>query len=286
MYNLTEKQLLYVTRVAEVNSRVLNLLIKEGVPPEHLIEDWIHRIVTGRTTVEGEEILAKGRPGMGGQRIGAKPAYEKPRTFQTMAEGLAEGYKYDPDITHSVGTYIEGAFNKIAAARFEAYTAEFGATPLERLMQRFPGLAERAALTQTELADAAKFGSVINRAIRGEQIPEATLKAMERRFPELGHRLRYLTIQMTPESEIARNLIKVREYPTKFGTLPSEQKIREALSLMDFDERLTYRSIFEDLAITKADAGAKRILRILDDIDIHPEFIPKDSNRQRLIRLS
>jgi hypothetical protein len=189
MYSLTEKQLQYVTRVNEINTQVLNMLKKEGVPPEHLIEDWIHRIVTGRE-VAGEEVLVRGRPGMGGRGIGAKPAYEKPRAFKTMAEGLAEGFKYDPDITHSVGSYIEGAFNKIAATRFENYVAEFGRTATERLAERYPGLAERAALTQTELADAAKFSSVINRAIRGEAIPEQTIRAMERRFPELGAKFR------------------------------------------------------------------------------------------------
>ena len=197
MYNLTEKQLLYITRVSEINNLVLNLLKKEGVAPAHVIEDWIHRIVTGRVTIEGEEILTKGRPGMGGRGIGAKPSYEKPRTFETMADGLAEGYKYDPDITHSVGTYIQSAFNKIAAERFEQYTAKFGATPLERLMERYPGLAERVAFTQTELANAANFQSVINRAIRGEQIPEQTLRAIEKRFPELGKKFRALVDQPT-----------------------------------------------------------------------------------------
>ena len=269
MYNLTEKQLLYVTRVNEINRAVLELLRKEGVAPENVIQDWIHRVVTGKTTAGGEIITERAR-GLGGRRIGATPSYEKPRTFATMAEGIQHGIQYDPDITHSVATYIQEAFNKIASNRFEIYTVAFGQTPLERLAERFPSVAERALLTKTELADAAYFNSVINRAIRGEKIPAITLDAVERRFPDLGRRLRNL-VQGGGQAEnqfreiLARNekiisdlgarlkqaqaaaakgerVITPGAKPEIKIEIPDEAKLKEAFITMEYEDKLAFRS--------------------------------------------
>ena len=188
-----EKGLEYVTKVHEINTEMLNLLKLEGVAPKNLAEDWwIHRVVEGKFSPEGELIKLRGRPGVRGKgRIGVTPSYEMHRKAPTMAEGMAWGIQYARDPTVAVTTYIEEAFKKIADQRFIKYIEQFGGiTPAARLAERFPELIERAALAQKELADAAYFGSAVNRAIRGEKLPEQTLRAIERRFPELGGRLR------------------------------------------------------------------------------------------------
>ena len=197
MYNWEglERGLDYVTRVHEINTEVLNLLRKEGVAPANLSEDWwIHRVVTGKLDPNGELIKVRGALGRKSGGLGSKPSYEMQRKAPTMEEGISWGLRYSGQPEVSVGSFIQEAFKKIADARFvryvEEHAAEFGVTPAERLLERFPQLVERATLTQTELKDAANFGSVINRAIRGEKIPEQTLRAMERRFPEMGARLR------------------------------------------------------------------------------------------------
>ena len=191
MYSLTEKQATYISRVNEINAWVLDMLKTEGVEPARMIDDWVHRVVIGKETPEGV-VTPKGAPGRGGRGIGAKPAYEKPRTFKTMQEGMTAGILYEPNIEVSIGSYIEDAFRKVANERLEKYVAEFGITPSERLLQRFPEVAEAARLTQVELRDARYLQSAVNRAVRGEKLPEATLKAIERRFPEQGQRLREL----------------------------------------------------------------------------------------------
>ncbi len=213
MYNMTSQQLEYVLGVREINTQVLNLLKAEGVPPEHLIEDWIHRVVE----VEGAR-----RKGIG-RAIGARVSYEKHRKFKTMAEGIewflqhpeyGAHYSANPEIL--MKTYVQEAFKKIADERFVKYLTkefetigkEFGIKPSERLIQ-FPELfeeitgkagrelAEKVVLRTEELTASKQFTGVLNRALRGEQTHPSTLAMLERKFPELGKRFRE-ALDMSP----------------------------------------------------------------------------------------
>ena len=272
MYRLTPKQTEYVTKVHEINTEILNLLKKEGVAPEHVTQDWwIHRVVTGKFDPEGELIALRGRPGVRGRgRVGAKPSYEMHRKAPTMAEGIAWGVQYERNPELAITTYIEEAFRKIADARLEKYVAEFGVLPSERLAERFPEIVERAALTKTELADAAKFGSLINRAIRGEKLPEGTLRAIERRFPDLGRRFRALVQEPVRAEKQLRELLAqnekvIRDLQARLKKaeavdieaikaelraevargIPDKHKLSEAFKLMDYDDRLAFRNTMD-----------------------------------------
>lgn len=267
MYNWQglEKGLDYVIRVNEINQSVLALLQKEGVPPKHIIDDWIHRVVEGIEVKDGF-LQVKGRPGMGGRRLGAKPSYEKPRKFETMADGIAHGVRYNVNPEVSIDTYIEEAFNKIGYARANKYHAPYGITP-ERLAERFPELLEAASLTKQELAGTAKFHSLINRAIRGEKLPAQTLNAIEKRFPELGRKFRSLVEAPGKAESQLRDLLAqkektirqlqariekaeaidieaikagAREEALRIG-IPDEQKLTEAFKIMDYEDRLAFR---------------------------------------------
>lgn len=274
MYNWKgiERGLEYVSKVHEVNTEMLNLLKKEGVAPEHVSQDWwVHRVVEGKVNPEGELIELRGRPGVKGRgRIGAKPSFEMHRKAPTMAEGIAWGVQYSKNPELYVGSYIEEAFKKIADARMEKYVEPFGILPSERLAERFPEVVEKAAFTKTELADAAKFHSVINRAIRGERLPEQTLRATERRFPELGKKLRSLSQEpvsaekglreiLAQNQRLIKNLetrlkkaeaidieaIKAETRAEVVRGIPDEQKLTEAFKIMDYEDRLAFRSTME-----------------------------------------
>jgi len=262
MYDWTgmDKGLQYVTLINRINKAIFALLQKEGVALNTVNERWIHRVVTGKT-VEGEVVEVRGKPGVTGRKPGAVPSYKKPRSFRTMAEGIQAGIEYEPNIEASIGSYIEEAFKEIAGERFSKFVEEFGITPTERLLERFPEIAKRAELTKTELADAAKLQSAINRAKRGERLPTQTLSAIERRFPELGARLRALIeIPASAENQLRQLLSQneklirslkaelakakeAREVPKVEPLIvPDEVKLREAFNLMDYEDRLSWRN--------------------------------------------
>jgi len=280
MYDWTnmDRAMEYIARVNRINKWVNKLLKDEGAGVEAVNERWIHRVVTGKT-VEGELVEVRGRKGMTGGRPGTVPSYKKPRKFKTMMEGIQNHIMYEPNIEVSVGSYIQEAFKEIASTRFSKSVEEFGVTPKERLLERYPEVAAKAELTKEELASAAKFQGVINRAIRGEILPEATIAEMERKFPELGPKLRYYVAEAREQAETARNIKLLKEYPITQGKLPSSQKIRDTLKLIPYDERLTLRSQLLDFVSRTNDAGGKRILGIISDIDSNPMYIPKTDTK-------
>ncbi len=297
MYNWSrmDKGLQYVTRVHETNTLVTNLLIKEGVPPKVVLEDWIHRVVEG-VSRDGELVRVRGKLGVrGGGRVGAKPSYEMKRKAPTMAEGISWGIQYSRNPEVSVGTFIEEAFRKIAGSRSAKYLEPFGVLPSERLVARFPEVVEKALLTKTELADAAHFGSVINRAIRGEKLPEGTLRALESRFPDLGRKFRGLAQEPAQVEKQLRELLsqnekiirglrrrlekaeavdvaairaEARAEAIRVG-IPDEQKLREAFKLMDFEDRAAFRSTMQGQideigqVVFEQEAERKGIMEIL-----------------------
>jgi len=267
LYKLTEKQLAYVNKVHEVNMEIYRLLNKEGVAPRALSEDWwIHRVVVGKYNADGELAAIRGRPGMKGKTLGAKRAYEMHRKAPTMAEGIAWGIKYGRNPEDYVGTYVEEAFNKIADARFAAEVAEFGEKPSEILAERYPDIVKKATLTTKQLADIKKLDAILGRAIRGERLPEQTLRAMERRFPDWGRKLRgavqesidserklgeyisYLKRQQTElQSLLAKKQTKEAVAQAKtIEAVPEEHKLVEAFKVMDYEDRVAYRSVMEE----------------------------------------
>jgi len=267
LYRLTENQLAYVTRLHELNTEVLNFLKNEGVAPRVVSEDWwVHRVVVGKFDKEGELILVRGRPGMRGTALGSKRAYEMHREAPTMAEGIKWGIKYSKNPEDYISTYIQEAYNKVADARFAAEVAEFGTKPIDVLRERYPEVLERAELTAQELVDARKFEAVVGRASRGERIPEQTLRAMERRFPELGRRLRGLVEEkITGEAELRKYLTELGNQNKELKRLlaekktvqaaskvevvraiPDEQKLTEAFRVMDYEDRVAFRSTMEE----------------------------------------
>lgn len=279
MYNLTPKQAAYVARVNEVNDLVTNMLRNEGVAPQHVIDDWMHRVLD-----DIERRPAKGQPRTA---IGAKPGYERQRQFKTMAEGiqyfiehpeLGKQYSANPEV--AVGEYIRQAFKKMADNRLEKYVEEFGVSPLERLRERFPGLAEATELTKAQLGEAARLRGAVTRALRGERLPNSTIRSIEKAFPEQGKRLRRALGEPTRTEAQLRAYLEASQRATKEATdrlsvaqgkiteaevraqaaqaeaaaalatapaqarpveLPPDDKLLEAFKVMDYEDRSAFR---------------------------------------------
>ena len=276
-----DKGLRYVTTVHEINTQVFNLLKKEGVAPnlseEAMREWWIHRVVEGRYDADGELIAIRGRPGMRGVTA-AKRGYEMHRKAPTMFEGMSWHIKYAENPEVSVRTYIEDAFIKMAQERFYQGTdtaleaiGKAGVKPGDVLKELYPDIVGRFELAADELKAAANFHSVISRAIRGERIPEQTLRAIDRRFPELGKRFRALVKEPAVAEKQLRAILdqneklikslraklekaeaidieaikaEARAEAVRTG-IPDEQKLVEAFRIMDYGDRLAFRSTME-----------------------------------------
>ncbi len=228
MYSLTLKQVDYITRVNELNSWVLNMLKREGVAPEHFVDDWVHRVVV--------DIDRQGPKLRKGRAVGAKPSYEKTRKFETMAEGIEWflkhpelGKMYSNNPENLVGEYISQAFKKIADNRLELYVEKFGITPKELLEKRFPGLAAEAERTAKELGEAANFVMIMNRGMRNENLPGGTLAMVRRQFPQFSSRLDKALSIPVPSFEKAINTISEEFWKT---TKISKKEFMDTLDMV------------------------------------------------------
>lgn len=269
-YALNTVQKEYVESLNEMLEWLLKVERKEGIAKAGwTVKDYIHRVVLGRYNEAGELILVRGRPGMGSRALGAKAAFEKPRKFPTQAEGVEAGIVYSPNPEEWIGSHIEDALIRVGDRRASEIFAPFGKTPSELLAERFPEVKQAAALNAKELSDLNQFEGAINRVLRGEKLPTQTLAAIEGRFPELGIKLRALVAEPKAIGAVRDYLGGVRK------TLPTKQAMREGLELLSAEERLAYRSVAESAVHKTADKGAKRIIKVLDDIDANPKFIPK-----------
>ncbi|KKN64754.1 hypothetical protein LCGC14_0488860 [marine sediment metagenome] len=212
-YQLTVPQRQYIEQVHRVEAWVLDGLKEAGIDVKLLKFDdfshWVHREVIGKNV---DDALLKIRRGAG--RIGKKAAFEKTRFYETAAEGVKAGILYEPSLERVTELYIQSAAKRISDQRIAGMVAQFGEKPLERAARIAPQTLAEARQTARTLVGGRQLLKVINRAVRGEKLPEATLLAQERRFPELGRRLREAAKPRLAPSTLPTE--KVLGYETRF----------------------------------------------------------------------
>ena len=272
-----KKGLEYITEYHKLTKEISVMLEAEGLNPDVVSHDWYYkRVVVGKYDKAGELVKIRSR-GAGG-RVGKRVGYEFHRKAPTMMEGMTWGIVYGRNPSESISSYLEEATKKIADKRVIDYLSEFGEKPTNRLKKRHPELFEDdkpiKLLKQEELADAAKLHSAINRVSRGEKIPEQTLRAIAKRFPEQGRKLRALmqgpTIvegqlrdivaqdlrTVTYLTERLEKIKPVEEKPLRADMtakaradieaearilVPNDQKLVEAFELWNYEDRLAFR---------------------------------------------
>lgn len=189
-YQLSVPQKSYIEQVHRVEDWVLDGLKESGIDVKMLKFDefshWVHREVTGKNV---DDALIKIRS-RGGGRVGSKANWEKTRFYETAAEGVKAGILYEPSLERVVELYVQSAAKRISDQRIAGMVAQLGEKPLERAARIAPRTLAEATETARTLAGARQIVKAINRAVRGEKLTEATLRAQERRFPELGRRVR------------------------------------------------------------------------------------------------
>lgn len=109
----------YAKRTQKLMQEMFALAKKEGVNVNELqlqsFEEYVHWVVTGVKDKEGK-VIAKyvGRP----RGVGAIPPSMKPRRFESMLDGLKDGFIYADDVEVYVSTYVDDMFKAIADHRY------------------------------------------------------------------------------------------------------------------------------------------------------------------------
>jgi len=159
---------------------------------------YFPRVITELQDLE-TKALTEIRRGLG-RRPGIRPGSFRDRYYQEVIDGIAAGKRYSTDYRGAVDMRLTTGNKAIADKQFGDFLAPMGKIPTERMdlavKSRYWGATR-------QYVGIRHFQAVVNRAIRGEKIPEATLLAQERRFPELGLALR----QAGSDKKLLRPLI-------------------------------------------------------------------------------
>lgn len=123
----------------------------------------------------------------GGRRPGVKPGSFRDRYYQEVLDGIKAGKVYTNDYRAALEMRLTAGNKAIADKMWTDYLAPLGKTPSEKVAPKILTAAKEA---QAQSKGITRFIEVANRALRGEKIPTATLKAQENKFPELGAELR------------------------------------------------------------------------------------------------
>ncbi len=203
----------YAKRTQKLMSEMFALAKKEGVNINELelqpFEEYVHWVVTGVKDADGK-VISKyvGRP----RGVGGVPSSMKPRRFESMLDGLKDGFVYADDVEVYVQTYVDDMFKAIGDKRYgEGITEivgrlskELGALPVspkDRLWAYYPETAQHWMLRKPTarigevptiretVADLGYAISATQQLARGQQISGSTLRAIKNRLPMVGQQI-------------------------------------------------------------------------------------------------
>lgn len=174
-------------REMAVGLKVLPVRLKPG-------QRYFPRFIKELVDLENKAITEI-RKGMS-TRPGVRPGFFKDRFYDEVLDGIAAGKRYSTDYRAAVEMRLSAGNKAIADKQLSDFLAPFGKLPVERMNL---AIKSRYWAATKQFAGIKRIKKVINSAIRGEKIPEVTLKAQEARFPELGAELRAALRHRKPE---------------------------------------------------------------------------------------
>lgn len=185
---LAGDQKLWIDAASDLEDARLAIFKRNGIEINELtFEDggrFAGRRWFGKMGADGE-IAEFGFMATGPGRIGAKLPTEKARAFKTKEEALSEGFRAFPR-EETLWFNTAGAYRRIGQKKASDWF-------LERVAWRTTGAAEELVLASeratARLNTAQNSVKAIQRALRGEQLPAATVQAIRRIMPEVGARL-------------------------------------------------------------------------------------------------
>lgn len=221
---LTPEQKLWLDRANLVEQGITEYLIRSGIDINKVsIEEggqFATRRVYGKKLDDGT-MVEVGFVGAAPGRPGAKLATEKHRQFKDEAEANKNGYYYIP-YEEALYLRLAGAYRRIA----DKQAAEWLLTQVEWRTTAAPEelvlAAESARLKQRH---SQMLLAALNRAVRGERVPDSTFHAIGMSYPEQALQVMDLIPDLQAGKPVAR---KVQQLTRTANGLISTNKLMQA----------------------------------------------------------
>ncbi len=207
---LTDEQKQWIQRANDIEKAKLDFLKRNDIEINELAFEeggvYAGRRVYARVT-EGQ-VIDTAYVGTGARRPGAKLAAEKQRVFTTAKEATEAGYRYLPE-DEALYLNVQGAYNRVADKQMADWL-------LTQVPWRTTGAPEELVLAaeqaQLKSRHSQQLVAALNRAVRGERVPDATINAIARSYPDQAQELKNLIplIQAgKPTASEVQNLTRV-----------------------------------------------------------------------------
>ena len=190
-YKLTDEQKVWLDRAKVIEDSIIEFLEKNGVDMTLLrLEEggqFATRRVWARTLKDGS-VIDTAYVGAGPGRPGARLPTERHRMFKTEGEAIEAGYRYLP-YEEALYLKLSGAYNRVADKQMADWL-------LTKVPWRTTGapeelkLAAEAAIVKKRHSQ--QLLSALNRAVRGERVPDITIRSIATSYPDQAQRLKDL----------------------------------------------------------------------------------------------
>lgn len=186
-YPLTFTQKLWVEQANEIEKAKSSFLARNGIKINELSfgegGQYAGRRVFAKVTSDGELVDAA-YVGAGVGRPGGKAAFEKIRTFKSAEEALKEGYRYLPE-EEALYYNVRAAYNRVADKQMADW---FMANVPWRTTGAPEELIVASSIAKQRAGKSQQTISYLQRVLRGEKLPESSIRSVEGAFPEFNIR--------------------------------------------------------------------------------------------------
>lgn len=202
---LTNEQAEWLERANDIQNEVLEYAAKRDINIEEIgLEPgkrFASRKVLGKLDEQGELVeVAYLSPGPG--RVGGKISAQKHRSYASIEEAQKDGFRYmpyDQALEMTVRSVYNAAADKQAADWLLTQVTWRTTGAPEELILKAEGAKRRTQASS-------KLLSALNRAVRGERVPESVTNAIGRIYPKEANELQKLIPRLQANEETATDV--------------------------------------------------------------------------------
>ncbi|KKK43785.1 hypothetical protein LCGC14_3167930, partial [marine sediment metagenome] len=207
-------------------------------------------------------------------RPGSKIATEKRRWFKTDADAIKAGWRVLP-YEQALSMKVQGAYNRGADKQMSDWLLSQEPWRTTGAPEELKLAAEQAILKQRH---SQQLLAALNRAVRGERVPDATINSIARSYPDQAQELRDLIPSLqqgAPTAKRVQSLTAIAKDLVDSNTMRARMAVnararaREKALLVGFEESIIPAPAFAGKILTGP--GAKETAKVLTEA-FDPEF--------------